>query len=116
MILSKWWLDSCHAFRQLLRLQTGKNVGNMGNVKMVAQGYGIDNSMQQSLRDLVILYKECKERTKQLMAEYQRTRKKLIMSQLQEAADNEKEEDAIKIEDILWNEAGTNRGLLSIAN
>ena len=25
---SKWWLDRCHAFRQLLRIQTGKKVRN----------------------------------------------------------------------------------------
>ena len=34
---AKWWIDRCHAFRQLIRLQMGKNANNIGNVKRFAQ-------------------------------------------------------------------------------
>ena len=42
----KWWLDRCHAFRQLLMIQTRKKVRNHGNIKRFARRCRIDNPMQ----------------------------------------------------------------------
>ena len=60
----KWWLDRYHAFRQLIRLRMGSNISNIENVKSFARQCGINNPMQHSMRDLLVLHKECKERTK----------------------------------------------------
>ena len=56
----KWWLDRCHAFRQLLRLQTGRKVRNDCTVERFAWGCGMDNLIQHSAKDLATLYNNAK--------------------------------------------------------
>ena len=65
----KKWLDRYHAFRALLRLQTGKKVRNKGNAKRFARRCVMDNPMQLSVRKLLTIYRECKLKTRKLMAE-----------------------------------------------
>ena len=78
----KKWLDRCHAFRALLRLQTGKKIKNKGNVKRFAQRCGINNPMQYSVGELATMYKECRASTKKLMDESPRMYKSFLSTLL----------------------------------
>ena len=101
----KEWLDRCHALRALLRLKTGKKVRNKGNVKRFARRCGIANPEGHSAAELAIMYKECKTKTKKLMAESPWMRKEFLTSLLQEAMDEEKTAEATRVKEILRNEA-----------
>ena len=60
--------------------------------------------MQFSAQDLVVMYKDCKEQTKTLIAEPPWMREQFLTTQLQDAMKNKKDEEAIKIKEILRNE------------
>ena len=66
--------------------------------------------MQHYIRDLVILYKECRVRPRKLMSESPWIQKEFLMSQIQEAIENEKVEEMKRDPTKL----GTKEGVVSI--
>jgi hypothetical protein len=101
----KEWLDRCHAFRQLVRLKTGKRVGNPANVKRFALRCKIENPSSMSASDLCKGYAACKERTKLYMADSPWMRKKFLTDKLMEAIESDRVEEAKIVKDLLRNEA-----------
>ena len=101
----KYWLDRCHAFRQLIRLNSGKRSRNPSNIKRFARRCGIDRPGQLTLSDLVVQYKECKDRTKRLLAESPWMRRTYMSEKLQAAIAAEREEEVTRLRAMLRAEA-----------
>ena len=69
------WLDRCHAYQSLIRLERkrvelevdeAKDVTtmNVGNIKRTAWRHGIEDPLSLSLEQLLVRSKECKEHTR----------------------------------------------------
>ena len=101
----KHWLDRCHAFRQLIRLNSGKRIGNIANTKRFARRCGIERPGHLTLSQLVSQYRECKEHTKRLLAESPWMRRNYISEKLQAAIESEREEEATRLRAMLRAEA-----------
>ena len=94
----------CHAYKWLIRYRQGKLV-NEGNMKRFAKRQGITNAMNKSLWELHAEHKECKAQAKKLMADAPWMRKVFLQSQLNDAVDEKREDDAKRIREIMRNEA-----------
>ena len=58
----KGWLDRCHAYRQIIQLNMGKNVSNITNIKQFAERCGIHKPLQYSPTEPISLYKKYREK------------------------------------------------------
>ena len=92
-------------FLALLRLKSGEQVRNKGNVKNFAQRCRIPNPIQHSEKELAGTYRQCRASTKKLMAESPWMRKEFLSKLLQEAISKEKVAEATRIKEILRNKS-----------
>ena len=111
----KKWLDRCHSYRALIRLQLKmeecqtSNVrllgdGNPANIYRAAWRCDIDDPKSLGKEELYFRYRECKERTKELMANSSWMRKQFMSAKLAEAVEQNKTEDAKRIKEVLKSE------------
>jgi len=99
------WLDKCHLLKWLLRYHQGRRV-NAGNMRRFAKKLGMASCTRMEVDDVVHLYREAKERTKDLMAESPYLRKQFLHGQLNSAIDKEQDQEAKKrIQYVLRGEA-----------
>ena len=112
----KKWLDRCPSYRALIRLQLKmeecrtSNVrllgdGNPANIYRAAWRCDIDNPKSLGKEELYFRYRECKERTKELMASSSWMRKQFMSAKLAEAVEQNKTEYAKRIKEVLKSEA-----------
>ena len=92
------WLDRCHLYRALIRLKlkmerlqtTNVRIlgdGNPANIYRAARRCEIDDPKSLGKEELYFRYRECKERTKELMASSPWMRKQFLSAKLVEAVD-----------------------------
>lgn len=98
------WLDRCHLLKWLLRSHQGKQV-NAGNMRRFARKLGMMQCIRMPVAEIVQLYREAKERTKDLMAESPYLRKQFLYGKLNDAIDTGRDQEAKRIQEVLRNEA-----------
>ena len=112
----KKWLDRCHSYRALIRLQLKMEECGTSNVRLLGEGNpaniyraawrcGIDDPKSLEKEELYFRYKECRERTKELMANSAWMRKQFMSAKLSEAVEKNKTEEAKRIKEVLKSEA-----------
>ena len=111
----KLWLDRCHSYRALIRLNMEmrdkktrnpkKLSKNVSNIYRAARRCGIKDALSLNPKELYIRYNECKAHTKSLMIESPWMRKKFLMDMLSGAIDKDKTKEAKRIREIIKREA-----------
>ena len=116
----KLWLDKCHSYRALIRLnlkyeQIGsrdpkkiKKVfkkGNPANIFRTASNCGIQDPQTIGLKELYYRYKSCREHAKKMMADSPWMRKTFLSSKLREAIEADKKEQVTVLKQVLRSKA-----------
>ena len=112
----KKWLDRCHAYRALIKLKLKmeelqtSNVrklkdGNAANIYRAARRCDIADPKLLEKEELYVRYRECREKSKEMMASSPWMRKQFMSAKLAEAVDQNKEDDARRIKEVLRAEA-----------
>ena len=111
----KRWMDRCHAYRALIRLEKKfleaksrkpwKVNMNVSNVYRAAERCGIWEPKELRLAQLYPLYSECREHAKTMMAEAPAFRKMFLSDRLSEAMGKKQTEEAKRIKAIIKGEA-----------
>ena len=111
----KRWLDRCHAYRALIRLQNEmKDKGtrdpkklnkNVANIYRSAFRCGIEDARALELPELHVRYAQCREHAKGFMVESKAFRKAFLTEKMKEYMDNNKTTEATRIRNMLRGEA-----------
>ena len=112
----KLWLDKCHSYRALIKLQNKfekigsrdpKKLedGNPANIYRAARRCGIQDPQTIGLKELYLRYKDCKEHARKMMADSPWMRRTFLSTKLREAIDKKDKENETAIKQVLRSEA-----------